>query len=250
MSMLSGIKSSISKVTRPIIRPIENAAARGINSLAHTGTASRIAEWGAKESTKTDLLGKSLNNFSAKIVPSMAALLPIWISAFYVINNLKSDKIPKERKTPLLINDIIVCTISTIAGMTVAKLFDAMQIGMVENMKKVVTSADKQALLKGGIKQMMAIAAFTLVFRFLGPVIATPLADKVNSFLIKHKLIKDPRSDKAKEQTPAATKTDAKDATGQNLNVSLASNIPASPAFEKFLQQYTESHLPTKHFVA
>ncbi|MEW5822481.1 MAG: hypothetical protein AB1782_19965, partial [Cyanobacteriota bacterium] len=198
MSLMGGIKSTISRVASPVFRPLENVTARGLNILANSGTSNKIAQWGAQNSDKLDLLGKPINNFNARVVPTMAALLPIWISAFYVINNLQSKKIPKERKIPLLINDIIVCTFSTAAGLTVAKLFDAMQIGMIENMKKIVTNPEKQALLKGGIKQMMAIAAFTLVFRYLGPVIATPLADKVTKFLIKHNLIEDPALSKKK----------------------------------------------------
>lgn len=229
----------IGKLLSPIVSPIERMAAKGVTAIANTDKMTKIAEWGAKESGKADMFGNKINNFNASVVPKMSALLPIWISAFYIISNLKSDKIPKERKIPLLLNDAIICTFSTAAGMTVAKLFETMQAGMIENLKTVVKDVEKAKMLEGGIKQMMAIAAFTLVFRYLGPVIATPLADKATKFLVKHKLIADPEAGKNKKaQAPApAAKTEQPKAE-QNLNVSLNQAAHKfDPNFESFLKQ-------------
>ena len=213
---------------------LEKAIAKGMNQIAQTDKVNRFIEWGAKESTKKDLLGKTINNNNAKVVPVMAALLPIWISSFYVYSNIKSDKIPKERKTPLLINDVIICLFSTIAGVTVSKLFDAMQTTMNNNLKTVIKDIEKQAQLKQGIKQMMAIAAFTVVFRYLGPVIATPLADKVNTFLIKKGYIEDPEKGKKAEKAKAnqAPKIEIKEVPASQ------DTQAASLAFNNFLNQY------------
>ena len=219
--------SIISKV----YTPVEHATARIINSVAHTNTSSKVAEWGAKLSGKSDLLGNPINNLNARIVPAMTALLPIWISAFYVYSNLKSEKIPREHKIPLLINDIIVCTFSIIAGFTIAKLFDAMKTGMNYNLAKVVSDPQKVKMLQGGIKQMMAITAFTFVFRYLGPVIATPLADTVNNFLIKHKLIDDPKKHKKVASAPEKVKKSFKEV-----------KINTSVAFRSFLDYYQMTH--------
>lgn len=223
-----------------IFRPAENLAARSLNWFARSDKMNKVAEWGAKTSNQVDILGKPLNNFNATVVPKMSALLPIWISAFYVYSNLTSDKIPQERKVPLLINDVIICAFSTAAGMTVAKLFDAMKTGMIENMKTVISDPAKLKLLEGGIKQMMAIGAFTLVFRYLGPVIATPLADKVTKLLVKWNVIKDPEATK-KEQSQASADLSGDQIRGQNLDITLKSAATSSPAFQNFLTSYAQN---------
>ena len=64
---------------------------------------------------------------------------------------------------------------------------------VVENFVKLAQNhSEKITTLKGGIGLMIGLFAFTFVFRYLGPVVATPAADKVNKFLIKHNIIKDP----------------------------------------------------------
>lgn len=216
---------------------MEKWTARGMNQLANAGKMKKFAEWGANNSSKVDLLNKPISNLNAKVVPAMSALLPIWISSFYVYSNIKSDKIPKERKTPLLINDIIICAFSTVAGFTVSKLFDAMKTTMNNNLKTVVKEAKDIARLQQGIKQMMAIAAFTLVFRYLGPVIATPLADKVNTFLIKKGYIEDPEKAKKVEKAEKEKANQASKVEVKAVPASQTTQV-ASQAFNNFFNQY------------
>lgn len=269
---------------------VEYGAAKLLHKLAHTDTMKKMAEYASQDSKAVNISGKTIKNLDHVIKKHMPAVLALWISSFYVLNNLKSD-IPSERKVPLLINDIITASFATAAGYTIVNGFKAFQFGLEEKLvksmpltsfiesasnvakeaqktgktvvkhlddllnlakdkeftenvlkklgdaiksapkgtdkalivasvaddvakevgtnthvvKKFVkltqTHADKINTLKGGIGLMMGLFAFTFVFRYLGPVVATPAADKVNKFLIKHKLIKDPNSKPEDKQT-------------------------------------------------
>ncbi|MGD9581920.1 MAG: hypothetical protein AB7V50_11150 [Vampirovibrionia bacterium] len=239
LKMIETIMKPINRMVAPVVRPIENVSAIAITDIANTGALKKFADWSARESGKVDRFNREMTNFEAKLIPTMSAVLPIWISSFYVFSNLKSKEIPKERKIPLLINDIIICAFSTLAGFTVVKLFNTMELGMKERVKELLMKTCKdqetynkqKSMYQKGIKQMMFIAAFTFVFRFLGPVIATPLADKVNKFLIKKGLIEDPSVKKP---------NDNKEQVGSKLDISTAITNTQSEAFKNMLMMHSK----------
>jgi hypothetical protein len=65
---------------------------------------------------------------------------------------------------------------------------------------------------KVGLKQIIDLVVITAAFRFFSPVIATPLAEVANKFLVKHKFM-----DAPKDKKEAAKKT----------------NVPVAPPVEK-----------------
>jgi hypothetical protein len=228
-----------------MIRPVENILARGINTLAHSKPIKGIADWSTKPSGVHDMFDREKTNLYGKLYPKMVLALPLWISSFYILSNLKSDKIPMERKVPLLINDAITCTFSTLASLTVAKVFDSMKEIMDKQMKAVVPGKyDKMA---GGLKVMMGITAFTVVFRFLGPVIAPPLADKVNNFLIKKGWIPDPAKAKEKEKADKVSMQGSKDAAATQPEAGNI-NTKSDAEFSSFLSKVGFN--PSKTFIA
>ena len=240
--------SFVSKAYKPVktvmakaYSPFKNATANGLTKLANTNRMKRCADWGERLSFKRDIFGKNLNNFEGRLFPLVTLAYPIWLSGFYVVSNLTSKKIPKERKIPLAINDTIVVAFSTAVALTVQKTFEAFQAGLITRLSDVVKDKAKAKNLAGGIKQMVGIAAFTFVFRYLGPVIATPLADKVNNYLVKKGLIKDPndQKDNNKENTVPFT---SQNSTGQALDIVSADNLDLTPGFKNFLNHYNSTH--------
>lgn len=282
------------------VSAVEYGAAKLIHRFANTGMMKRAADYASKDSSAVNISGKTIKNLDNVFKKHMPAILALWMSSFYVVNNLCSD-IPKERKVPLLINDLLTASFSTIAGYTIVNGFKAFQFGLEEKLvksmplndfikgisKKAVTAGhsgklvvknledllslakdkefvkevikklseaiklapkdtekyqiistvaddiaksskgneqvvrkfvklvqahtDKISTLKGGIGLMMSLFAFTFVFRYLGPVVATPSADKVNKFLIKHKIISDPKKkdNEPKQETNTSVSFDS-----------------------------------------
>jgi hypothetical protein len=202
---------------------------KGITRLAQACEGSKVFEKLATE--------KNLKT-AKKWMPGVFGL---WISAYYVMNNLKSDKIPKERKTPLAINDLINTTFGFFGGLLLSDKILAFKDAMLDNFRRANAGMDptKLKVLDAGMSTMIPLMGFALMFRYFGPVIATPLADKVNRFLIKKGIIKDPeKAQKEKQNQVAMTgnKTPAAQ-PGANLNVNSAASTQGSQEFNSFLKQ-------------
>jgi len=133
-----------------------------------------------------------------KLKSHLPGILGLWVTGFYAQSILNNKDIPKERKTPLFINNIFCGAFGTGAGYYVAAAMNKFNEHFVPRFETVLekqkVSTERIKDLKGALKHsLIPLVAFTFAFRYLAPVIATPLADKVNKYLIKHNLIKDPK---------------------------------------------------------
>lgn len=166
---------------------------------------------------KEELVLPKLNTLKAHL----PGILGLWLTAFYANSIIKNKDIPKERKTPLFINNIICGVIGVISGYTITSGMNKFKQHFIprfeEVMKKQGEEAGRIKDLKGAMSHsLIPLVAFTVGFRYLGPVVATPLANTINNFLIKHKLIQDPKA--------AKPKTDAGNTNPEKTN----------PVLEKF----------------
>jgi len=156
---------------------------------------------GATTSLKGELVIPKLNKLKAHL----PGILGLWITGFYAQSILRNKDIPKERKTPLFINNIFCGALGAGAGYYVSAAMEKFNKHFLPRFEKVLR---KQKLdetkinsLKGAMgHSIIPLLAFSFAFRYLGPIIATPLADKVNKFLIKHKLINDPKPKTSSEK--------------------------------------------------
>lgn len=156
----------------------------------------------------------------ATLQKHLPAIEGLWISLFYVINTMKSKGIPKERKAPLAINSVLTGIFGATGGYLLTKQIFKLSAFMQKRAAVIYqTDPAKLEIILKGLKAVVPLFAFTFVFRYLGPVIATPLADKANKYLIKHKLIKDPK---------ASEKEAIKDITKQNTTITTNNNIENS----------------------
>ena len=175
----------------------------------------------------------------------MPAALGTWMAGFYVINNLKSNNIPQERKTPLLINDLICTGISVAGGYAISNQIYRFSDELLKRFDKVLANNPQKAALKSGLKAMVPLVAFSFAFRFLGPIIATPLADKVNKFLIKKGYIKDPELTKQQnimqnQVNSIENNIFASKQTGKKLDLTFVSDTQMTPGFKQFLTNYNQ----------
>jgi hypothetical protein len=231
-------------------------AANGITKVVGPGI-TKLAK-GCESSKFFQKLAEPKNLAMAK--KWMPGIFGLWISGFYVLNNLKSKKIPQERKTPLLINDVITTTFGFVGGLVLSEKIFKFKDAMLKNFEKA-NSALKPAelnILKAGLATLIPLVAFTFMFRYIGPVIATPLADKVNKFLINKGIIEDPeKAKKLKEQNnQIAMKGNvqapaAQQVAGSKMDYSMLSGnaqIKGSPDFQDFLNKV--GFQANKNFIA
>ena len=161
-----------------------------INVLSKVPQLQTAVKWASKDG------GRNLD----KLQKHLPAIEGMWISLFYVLNTMSSKKIPDERKTPLAINSLFSGIFGAAGGYVLTdRVFKLSKI--MQERAEIIYKADpaKLATIQKGLKAVVPLFAFTFVFRYLSPVIATPIADKINKFLIKHKIIKDPANTSSKE---------------------------------------------------
>ena len=138
----------------------------------------------------------------------LSAVFAAWFGILYNICIYKGNGVPKERKNTLVINNTITTFLGVVIGYGLDKMLDKPMEKWSAKLGKILDEVyketpqmikediekmqDKKAVIAKGFKSMIPMLAFVFACRFVAPVIATPMADIVNKFLVKHKLIKNP----------------------------------------------------------
>lgn len=120
-----------------------------------------------------------------------------FISTLYIINTKMSKDIPEERKPTLILNNAINGILAISATYALIGVTNKMRAKFIKNVvsaaKEMFPESDLNKMARGaGLLSRLLIAS--IIFRYLTPVFATPLADKATRFLVKKSLIKNPDS--------------------------------------------------------
>ena len=195
--------------TGTISQAIDNVSVKilstPIKALEKTRVVRKCEDYLSKEITTKS--GEKILRLN-KLQKHLPGVLGLWITGFYAQSILNNKDIPKERKTPLFINNLFCGAVGVSAGYGVKAAINKFEERFIPRFEKVLEkqglSPDKiEKLSKVGLHHsLIPLLAFSFAFRYLAPVIATPLADKVNKFLIKHDLIKGskPKSNQSLEK--------------------------------------------------
>lgn len=156
------------------------------NNIAKTNTMKRIVNWaapkGANEGVKVpyDILQK---NWTAIFM-----LTTMGIGQTAMI--LKSDDMPKERRIPLALNNIITCAIALVGGLLTDKHTEKLKDRIFKRAESVFAKdSAKLSKMQNGIKTTVPLVISTFLYKYIGQVIATPLTDKVNKYMVKHEMV-------------------------------------------------------------
>lgn len=156
-----------------------------IRKLVSTEPVQKFIAWSAKND-------KNTGNLQRLFIAGTSCVL----SGFYMINTARSKTIEKERKAPLLWNMGIVGVAST-AG---AIFLDSKIKNATKNYGKYIAQVNNKlpqaeiAAIQKGLNLGTKIALFAVMYRFIAPVIATPLASKAVNFF--HNKGKEQKTDK------------------------------------------------------
>lgn len=176
-----------------------NIGSTVITKFARVKKVNQFVKWSCSPYQKKN--GDMATNFY-RVKKHAPVVIGAWVASFYVLNTVKSKDIPSERKPPLIISTVI----TDLFGMTFGyvlnswiedfmKVMEPVYKKSIEDEKLKYTLGQQKTLMQG-FKAIVPLFAFTLSLRFLAPVLATPIADKFNKFLIKHNIIADPEKSK------------------------------------------------------
>lgn len=161
---------------------------RVLTYVANTKTMHRLEDWAVRETPLKSNPTKMVTNYSKlqRVYPTIFMLFTMGAQTAVIYN---SKDMPKKRRIPLVLNNIITCVLAVIGGLLMSRPTTKLLDIMLKRANILYEHNPNKAFLVNGIKTAIPFLIPALTFKFLGPVIATPMADKANNFLIKKGLI-------------------------------------------------------------
>lgn len=152
--------------------------------IIKTNTIKKIINWAEPKT----LGNKTLSNYDKlqKMWPTVFMLSTVGVAQTGVI--MTTDEIPKKRRIPLALNNVITCVMAFFGGLLTDKYTDKLKDKFIQR-AGIVIKDSKQTVIINGIKTAIPVLASALLYKYIGQVIATPLTDKVNKVLVKNGLV-------------------------------------------------------------
>ena len=140
--------------------------AKGVGKLADAEWMQKATKWCVKNDV----------NYTAHL----AALCANILNGFYMYNVSRSKKIEEEQKGPLMLNMFIGTLFSTAGGYLVD---GAINKKLIKPMDQAIEKKfGKDAIgIKNGFRIAKSLMVFQLLYRFVSPVIATPIATHISN---------------------------------------------------------------------
>lgn len=153
---------------------ITEGLAKGVGKIADTKGFRKFIEW-FKERDKW--------------FPHLIAAESLWLSGFYMYNTGKSNKIEKDQKLPMILNQGITALLCTWGAYKVDGVVNK-QLDKFKTVYKRMHPTMEQKVMDNkllGIRLLGPIVIFTTIYRFVGPVIVTPFANWLSEKIQPHK---------------------------------------------------------------
>lgn len=160
-----------------------------IVKFANTSCAKKYMNWAVKERTigpNNSQTKRSNYEWLQKNCPT------VFLTTFFAVQSYflyKSKDMKKERKYPLILNNLFSCSLALITGALLGKHINKLTNKMVERAKIIYKDPSEKSDLVDGIKTGVPFLIGVMLFEYIGPVIATPLSIKATSLLEKKGLI-------------------------------------------------------------
>lgn len=120
------------------------------------------------------------------------------LSGFYVLKTLQNKQLEDKKRKTLAINQGLTWALSTVLAYTFDIAVNDKFTSMVNKFKEVnkTIDADKLDKMSAGLKVAKSMIAVDLVYRFIAPVIVTPIANRIGNRMNEKKLAKAAALDK------------------------------------------------------
>lgn len=124
------------------------------------------------------IIAKSANSH---VVNHLAAAIGIVVSSTYISSTLKNKQMDPEQRTTLAINQGIVSVVATTMGYTVSNALGKTVDKFVRKYEAVNYKNPNIKGLKSGANIAASLAIFSLMYRYVSPVLVTPIANAIGN---------------------------------------------------------------------
>lgn len=172
---------------------INSSAQKNNKNVAFKGAGSAVTEGIAKGIGKiADTKGfrKFIEWFKEKNqwFPHLIAAESLWLSGFYMQQTAKSKKIEKDQKLPMILNQGITAVLCTIGAYKLDGVINKKLDKYKDVYKRMNPQLEEKVMNRRltGIRLLGPIVIFTTIYRFVGPVLVTPIANKISEMIEPH----------------------------------------------------------------
>jgi|GEM_PF-1594003 len=172
---------------------INSSAQKNNKNVAFKGAGSAVTEGIAKGVGKiADTKGfrKFIEWFKEKNqwFPHLIAAESVWLSGFYMQQTAKSKKIEKDQKLPMILNQGITAVLCTIGAYKLDGVINKKLDKYKDVYKRMNPQLEEKVMNRRltGIRLLGPIVIFTTIYRFVGPVLVTPIANKISEMIEPH----------------------------------------------------------------
>ncbi|MEI3254165.1 MAG: hypothetical protein V8R83_02445 [Candidatus Gastranaerophilaceae bacterium] len=172
---------------------INSSAQKNNKNVAFKGAGSAVTEGIAKGVGKiADTKGfrKFIEWFKEKNqwFPHLIAAESLWLSGFYMQQTAKSKKIEKDQKLPMILNQGITAVLCTIGAYKLDGVINKKLDKYKDVYKRMNPQLEEKVMNRRltGIRLLGPIVIFTTIYRFVGPVLVTPIANKISEMIEPH----------------------------------------------------------------
>ncbi len=152
---------------------ISEQTAKGIGSILNNSSVQNAA--------------KKFSNNAANITRNMAIATDLLLTGTFALRTMNSKKIDKERKKPLVYNNLISTGISVTAGYSIDKAVKKGTDKFIDKFSELNKGNPKLAKYIEGINILRPTLIFAAVYYGLLPAVSTFLAEKIDNISAKNK---------------------------------------------------------------
>lgn len=184
----SKIFEPVKSSSRRVMDPLETKIAQGFVKLLESKPVEKLINKTNSIKPKIDKQGNP-KKFTDKLTSHLIVLGSTLLSAFYVVKTLQNKQLDEDKRKTLAINQGLVYVASTIMAYT----FD----GWARNktnpyIDSLITAnahmqPEKLNKMVSGMKLARSIITIDMVYRFIAPVLVTPLANYIGNKLKEKK---------------------------------------------------------------
>lgn len=173
-SLFTPFKKQMKSAFRPIMKPFEYILDKLTDSIAKVQ--GKILK---NESFKKFVKSTDKND----LVKHITCLTSIILSGFYVKQTLQNDQLDKTKRTTLAINQTAVTIFSAIASYTLDGFISKPVNKFIDRFIAVNATNKKIGKYVDGIKCAQSMIIFGTIYRFIAPVVMTPIANHIGNKL-------------------------------------------------------------------
>jgi hypothetical protein len=132
-----------------------------------------------------------VKKFSSKdkdIARNMSIATDLLLTASFIHRTNKNDKIEKERKKPLIYNNLISTGITLLAGYSIDKLIQKNTQNFIDKFSQINKNDPKLNKYIEGINILRPTLIFAALYYAILPIFSTYIADKADNFTQKNKV--------------------------------------------------------------